>query len=745
MNRNVATRCGQFAAGQIRALYQLGAIGDRSDRQLLEQFLIGEAGPAELAFEALVERHGPMVLGVCSALLRNPHDAQDAFQATFLVLLRTARVLWIHDSLGPWLHRVAKRVAVRVQVSARRRRAFERRAAESRIALTEPPGRDTRWTILALHEEIDRLPERYRVPVVLCHLEGQSHEVAAKTLRLPVGTVKSRLHRARELLRGRLSRRGVAFSASLLTAEIAASAAKAGISLSLLTASLRASARAGMTRAGECGFSPLTVHLVEEAIKTMFLTRIRIGVAITLLAACLIAGAAGVFAQQGAGPEPRVTTPNKPGTAGPAVAPPGQSPAPAPSYITQSRKMIVERLEQELAVARERLDRTSRIVRSENDPALLRARKTADALASLIARIDDVLVDAVDEFPTMFDFSNVEAESPTGPKAESNKPRTTAIVPHLELSVSEAKREIEIGQTTIFQIRLSNDGAVDVTGIEINARLTDNLEAQNTTALIELPAQIASQKRAVKFDRIETLKPGTEMILGIRVRAVGSSPVLGTCRVAVTYDGSSGALEETAGVKVTPRTPTLPTAAAVGSSADSSAKITAPSLPNFDDASTGLAYDEHSLARAAEILEWSTRMREKGYLSKEQNDRDRQAYETLKSRIEADIARAADRVDWAKRMFEKGYVSKTQYDAEILKHYDALKARKEGPAVNDEILERYNQLKQQIPGHPAEKEKDGGKSGTNALPSSAKNPKDGSQSGKSGTSEKPAAASSPKQ
>ncbi len=149
----------QFAARELRTLYQLGAIGDRSDRQLLEQFNTGGPEAAELAFAALVERHGPMVLGVCRSLLQNPHDAQDVFQATFLVLLRKAHALWIRDSLGPWLFRVARRLAVRVQVASRRRRALERRLADSKAPpIPEVAGRDPLPASLLLHEEIDRLP-----------------------------------------------------------------------------------------------------------------------------------------------------------------------------------------------------------------------------------------------------------------------------------------------------------------------------------------------------------------------------------------------------------------------------------------------------------------------------------------------------------------------------------------------------------------------------------------------------------
>ena len=140
--------------------------------------------------------------------LLDPNDVEDAFQATFLILVKKARSLWVADSLGPWLHRVAHRVATRARSSAARRHEHERRAAAARAAWCEDR-RDWEDLVALLHEEIDRLPERYRVPVVLCDLQGLTHEKAARHLGWPVGTVKSRLARARELLRGRLSRRGL--------------------------------------------------------------------------------------------------------------------------------------------------------------------------------------------------------------------------------------------------------------------------------------------------------------------------------------------------------------------------------------------------------------------------------------------------------------------------------------------------------------------------------------------------------
>ncbi len=144
-----------------------------------------------------------MVLRVCRNFLNCPHDADDAFQGTFLVLVHKARWLWVRDSLAPWLHRVAHRVASRVRASTVRRREHERRAAELR--LTQVDGEHVADGLLGLlHNEIDRLPQRYGLVFVLCELEGLSHERAARQLGWPLGTVKSRLARARQILRSRL-------------------------------------------------------------------------------------------------------------------------------------------------------------------------------------------------------------------------------------------------------------------------------------------------------------------------------------------------------------------------------------------------------------------------------------------------------------------------------------------------------------------------------------------------------------
>lgn len=208
-------RNGAFAR-HLDTLFSVGVPRELTDGQLLERFSTGRDKVSELAFEVLVERHGAMVLRVCRAQLADPNDSQDAFQATFLILVKKARSLWVRDSLGPWLHQVAFRTASCARLAAARRRRHEQRAAETASALDRPDQgpRAPDWEAV-LHEEINRLPERYRVPIVLCDLQGCSCEEVARRMGRPVGTIKSWRSRGRARLRDRLIRRGVAPSAAL--------------------------------------------------------------------------------------------------------------------------------------------------------------------------------------------------------------------------------------------------------------------------------------------------------------------------------------------------------------------------------------------------------------------------------------------------------------------------------------------------------------------------------------------------
>ena len=200
----------------IRTLYGVGTIRDLGDGQLLERFATDAGESAELAFAVLVERHGPMVLRVCHSVLSDWHDTEDAFQATFLVLVNKARGLWVQDSLGPWLHQVAVRTASAARVAASRRRRCEENAASKAMDDTRPAADPE--TFQFLHEEIDRLPERFRLPLVLCDLEERSHQQAARHLGWPIGTVKSRPQRAVES-----SSAPASFAAACLLAQASAS------------------------------------------------------------------------------------------------------------------------------------------------------------------------------------------------------------------------------------------------------------------------------------------------------------------------------------------------------------------------------------------------------------------------------------------------------------------------------------------------------------------------------------------
>jgi RNA polymerase sigma factor (sigma-70 family) len=201
----------------------------RSDAQLLHEFLAGSSERAEAAFAALVERYGPIVHGVCNDVLGCAHDAQDAAQAVFLVLARKARSIRKPAALGPWLHGVAVRVARRARVDAARRKAVERKKAEMTQERHNSSSGPDIMDHKALHEEIDRLPEKYRQPIILFYLQGQTQTEAAETLGWPLGTVQIRLHRGRERLRSRLTRERagvVALLGSRLPASLGANAGR---------------------------------------------------------------------------------------------------------------------------------------------------------------------------------------------------------------------------------------------------------------------------------------------------------------------------------------------------------------------------------------------------------------------------------------------------------------------------------------------------------------------------------------
>ena len=266
--------------GPIRRLFGDGSVSGMDEGELLRRFATRRD---PVALEALVARHGPMVLGVCRrALGGNWHASEDAFQATFLVLARRAGAIRNPDRLGPWLHGVAHRVAVRSRANIARRRARERPGSEE-VAMepssTGEPDFDRAELRAALDEEVRRLPEKFRDPIILCYLDGLTHDEAASRLRCPVGTVRSRLSTGRARLRDRLTRRGVAVPSGVFAAALTAEAASAAVSPVLLVSTVRAATAfaGGMAAATAAGVvSAGVASLAEGVTTTMILSKLKI-------------------------------------------------------------------------------------------------------------------------------------------------------------------------------------------------------------------------------------------------------------------------------------------------------------------------------------------------------------------------------------------------------------------------------------------------------------------------------------
>ena len=263
MEKNQAREADMASASTIMSHRGPSVVTDhreQTDDFHLARFLGGNEAQAEDAFSELVRRHGPMVLGVCRHVLEHHSDAEDAFQATFLVLARNAASIRDHRVLANWLYEVAYRIAIRSRTRSAQRRSREKEVARM-SALADGQVHDPAWTELrpVLHEEVNRLPEKYRKAVVLCYLEGRANEEAATLLGWPVGTVKGRLSRARDLLRSRLTRRGLALSAAFLALRLSKNEVFAELVPSRLVATTTRSALT-VTRGAGIGAIPARIR-----------------------------------------------------------------------------------------------------------------------------------------------------------------------------------------------------------------------------------------------------------------------------------------------------------------------------------------------------------------------------------------------------------------------------------------------------------------------------------------------------
>ncbi len=301
----------------LEALLQERQLADLPDSQLLERFVRQRD---EEAFAVLLQRHGPMVLGVCRCVLRHTEDAEDAFQATFLVLACKARQIRRPDSLASWLYGTAYRVALKARTRAARRQAVERTRAQMQ---PHPPGPGPEeqgavgdW----LHLELSRLPERDRQVLVLCYLEGRTQEQTARALGCPAGSISRHLQRACELLRERLTSRGVVLSvpalAGLALPGRVLSAEQVQAALYLVTTSTVE----GVLAARQTGAA---LDLAREVLQTMTAAKLKALVALLLLVGLIAAGT--LLADPHRAPSDNPKAPAAAG--GPLPIRPGQEPA----------------------------------------------------------------------------------------------------------------------------------------------------------------------------------------------------------------------------------------------------------------------------------------------------------------------------------------------------------------------------------------------------------------------------------
>jgi RNA polymerase sigma factor (sigma-70 family) len=265
----------------IRGLASAGPAKGPADHQLLARFA---ARREQAAFEALLRRHGPMVLGVCRRVLGNRHDAEDAFQATFLVLAHKAGSIQRRDSLGGWLYQVAFHIALKAKASAVARLRRERRAGEP-VAAAADGNKDplaeltARELLGVLDEELHRLPKRFQTPLVLCYLEGKSRDEAAHQLGMTLATLKRRLEQGRDRLRILLERRGVALPAALTAVGLTTTAVPAALATSAVQ----------IVSSDAAAVPPYMARLAAASMQTMKASKLRTA-ALTILIVGLLGG-----------------------------------------------------------------------------------------------------------------------------------------------------------------------------------------------------------------------------------------------------------------------------------------------------------------------------------------------------------------------------------------------------------------------------------------------------------------------
>jgi RNA polymerase sigma factor (sigma-70 family) len=376
----MAIRAMDRVLGSVRRRALLADSAWLSDGQLLESFL---ANRDEAAFEGLVRRHGAMVLGVCRRVLGNYHDAEDAFQAAFLVLAKKAATVVPRELVGNWLYGVAYRTALEARVRLGRRRARERQVKDMPQPIA-PPALESLELQRFLDQELDKLPGKYRAAIVLCDLEGRSRKDVARHLSIPEGTLSSRLAMGRQLLARRLGRRGLTLSSAGLAAALSAKAASAAVPPALIAAAVKAGAVALGGPAAGVLLSPHVVALSQGVMKSMLLSKLKI-VTTVFLGFALAVWGAGLLAVPGSLGQAVVQA----GEPSKSASPAGR-PAAADEEPLDPKLLFEKRVQEELRLSKNQIDKlnaASKDADGKNAAGFDEIKRAEEAIKELQAKI----------------------------------------------------------------------------------------------------------------------------------------------------------------------------------------------------------------------------------------------------------------------------------------------------------------------------------------------------------------------
>jgi len=438
----------RLATTDLNRIFRGETVSGLSEWQLLERYLEGRD---EVAFEALVARHGPMVLGVCRRMLADHTDVDDAFQATFLVLVRRARQLGPRDAIGPWLHGVAARVAMRSRSESARRRRLQPISGDI-PAIVDNPAPADREIGEVLDQELDRLPTKYRFPVVLCYLEGQTHEEAARQLKWPIGTVKGRLARARDPLRSRLVRRGLTPSVAALTLALSRDSS-AAVCHELLDRTVRSSMKIALGQATAHVVSASITSLVEGVLTSMLLNTFKWAGMAVLVSGIAVTGV-GVMARQNtaANHQETLTAPKtlaanaEPGTSDRILA---ENVATPNVNASNEQPKLVDLRKQLLKAAREEWEQAYKDYLGNNsglERAYQASKRLMDAEEAVASPPDDKANAVKGQFERMRELARTQHSNPSSNELQSAQIRAYAAEAELWLAqakTTEAKKDRE--------------------------------------------------------------------------------------------------------------------------------------------------------------------------------------------------------------------------------------------------------------------------------------------------------------